>query len=232
MERLEIQVNGKTYWYYQALERALTEHRKMIGRYVNPIVNLNINKIIMEIEIKGLRVQIDGLFELTGALNPVRIETKEIVGEGFFSWMNSPDTEKASEALKLGKAWLGKCLGAIGTASPYANDGNRHSVEDIEEAADKNKYPAPPDGGKDMNHIEKVDWLREQISIAITRGRAHIEEAADRDDYMETPLMWYWFESKKQLMVARFWLGFELERIRKADESMDTNKPMSELPKS
>jgi hypothetical protein len=181
----------------------------------------------MEIEIKGLRVQIDGLFELTEGLD------------------GSPEITKSTNSLKLGKAWLGKCLGAIGTVSPYPKDGTRHSEKDIEKTADTSEldeegkvYYASNNKAlvesiltdqdwKNYNHIEKIDWLRESIGRKITEGENMIESSPKRDHYNETPLIWYWFESKKQLMVARFWLGFELERIRKADESMDSQEPVS-----
>lgn len=251
MKKLEVKVNGKTYWYYQAMERALTAHRKLINEFANPTVILNINTKIMEITIKQLRMQIDGLHKLTKGLNPVRLErTIKVEGEGFFSWTHSPDIDKAAESLILAKAWLGKCLGVIGTDSPYPKDGERHSVEDIEPTADTSELD---EGGKmlyasnnkalvagiltdedwsKLNHIEKVDWLRQTIAIVLKEGKDTVEDSPLREQYTELPLMWYYMEAKTKLMVARFWLGFELERIRKANESVDTDKSMPELPKS
>ena len=151
----------------------------------------------MELEIKQLRTRIDGLGQLV----------KDLEG--------SAELTKCHNALLIGKAWLGKCLGAIGTDSPYPKDGNRHSLADIEPTADTLENTMDltgPNWGN--NHIEKVDWLRQQISEVIDQGIEEIEQSPNREQYTELPLMWYYMESKKKLMVARFWLGFELERIR------------------
>ena len=149
----------------------------------------------MQEQIKSLRLQIDSLAQLTKSLP------------------GSPELTKTHNSLLLGKAWLGKCLGALGTPSPYPKDGSRHSVADIEPTADKFDADEAPNWG--VNHIEKVDWLRQQISVVIDDGKMYIEDSPTRENFTELPLMWYYMESKKQLMVARFWLGFELERIRK-----------------
>lgn len=63
------------------------------------------------------------------------------------------------------------------------------------------------------DQIDKVDWLREQIKNIVELKE--IENHPDREVYFKTSLMWFYFEAKKHLMEARFWLGFELERIRK-----------------
>lgn len=153
----------------------------------------------MELEIKNLRLQIDRLGQLTKSL------------EG------SAELTKCHNGLLLGKAWLGKCLGAIGTDSPYPKDGERHSIADIEKTADVAYTVDMMDAAEDWqdkNHIEKVDWLRQQISEIIKQGTEDIEQSPEREGFRDLPLMWYYLESKKQLMMARFWLGFELERIR------------------
>ena len=152
----------------------------------------------MEVQIKNLRLRIDGLAQLV----------KELEG--------SAELTKSHNALIIGKAWLGKCLGALGTPSPYPKDGERHSVADIEKTADTLENTmglTGPNWGN--NHIEKVDWLRQQISKVLNQGAEEIEHSPSRESFLELPLMWYYFEAKKELMIARFWLGFELERIKK-----------------
>jgi hypothetical protein len=95
-------------------------------------------------------------------------------------------------SLSMAKAWMGKCLAALGEESPYKNDGRRERLEDIEETADAinvvdaiikeypdTQYPlskafitlddtlARKEEGftyfSDLTYIQKIDWLREQI---------------------------------------------------------------------
>lgn len=134
---------------------------------------------------------------------------------------NSKQIEKAVDSLILAKAWLGKILGELGESTPYANDGNRKTVEDIEPAADTHKQINETHTfGKeqgiisedylDFTHIEKVDWLREEIDslLPIVKGL--------QADSNYTYLFWFVIQ---HLSEARFRLGFELQRIRETSTS-------------
>ena len=173
----------------------------------------------MEQKVKELRVQIDGLGQLTKGL---RVQAS--LGKYNPNPFNSKECEKATDSLFLAKAWLGKVLGELGEDSPYPKDGTRKTVADIEPTADRDdststssKLGNISEGDNSdssqyrrMNHIEKVDWLRQEISKIVkeiqplwnieslnTWGVAAIENCFTH------------------ISEARFWLGFELERIGK-----------------
>ena len=57
-----------------------------------------------------------------------------------------------------------------------------------------------------MNHIEKVDWLREEIKNIIDTTTDFSQELPEIE--LEQGFVY------KYLSEARFWLGFELQRIR------------------
>jgi len=161
----------------------------------------------MNTEIKNLRIQIDGLAQLTKELKP-------IYTPGFSkkdSFKNSKELLKATDSLFLAKAWLGRILGEIGETTPYINDGNRKTLEDIEPTADKHKFSGEvkdvcfQQDWQIMEHIEKVDWLREEIKDIID----NTEDFSENIDYIELEQGFVY----KYLCEARFWLGFELERV-------------------
>lgn len=181
----------------------------------------------MKEEIKELRINIDGLAQLTKSLNPMDCNTNN---PGLKN--NSKEIEKTYDSLILAKAWLGKVLGELGESTPYANDGSRKTVEDIEPAADtaevvpglrepftgKNAREAkfnidtwelngrPMMDWDNFNHIERVDWLREEIKNIINEGPDASSEYPELQ--LEQGFIY------KYLSEARFWLGFELQRIR------------------
>ena len=164
-------------------------------------LNENNKEDIMVTEIKALRLEIDKLAKLVKESTPfvgiIKIDSKEI--------------NESYDSLILGKAWLGKILGELGTNTPYINDGKRKDVEDIEPAADTSKnLTIDVDGGwQELNHIERVDWLRQEIdkiikNILITNWNVN------NGDLNELHLDLVY----KYLCEARFWLGFELQRIK------------------
>ena len=68
-----------------------------------------------------------------------------------------------------------------------------------------------------MNHIEKVDWLRQEIDIitAEVQGafiRGYVEKLVTDIDrvHLLNKIIY------QHLSEARFWLGFELQRIRES----------------
>lgn len=171
-------------------------------------------------EIKNLRVKIDGLAQLTKGLNPIK-NTATVNLEnpkwGIPSFLNSKEIERSVDSLYLAKAWLGKCLGELNVPTPYKNDGNRKTVEDIEPTADEDKGPNNMVGYNHLmfiyqwskkNHIEKVDWLRTEIQRLIDETMDFSQEVPEIE--LEQGFVY------KYLCEARFWLGWELSRIRDA----------------
>jgi hypothetical protein len=200
----------------------------------------------MKEQIKELRIQIDGLSQLVKELRPVGqflIDISKLPNEasleevmGVFENVGhdnvghdkefiiplpqqSKEIEKAYDSLILAKAWLGKILGKLEAESPYPKDGTRKTVDDIEPTADSIKileiekdYIADKKWS-DMNHIEKVDWLRQEIQ-KIANKDFDVSLGSDvTDDYR---LSRYADNCEDHLSKARFWLGFELQRIRES----------------
>lgn len=169
----------------------------------------------MKEQIKKLRVKIDGVAQLTKESN-----TDYIGG--------SKEMDKAVDALYLAKAWLGKVLGKLGEATPYANDGSRKTVDDIEPTADKYQVEFKTLKIEEikvnipkyseflmMNYIEKVDWLRQEIQMISNQYKDFV--IPENNKYFVNLFI---DKSYCYLAEARFWLGFELERIR---ESFNSN---------
>jgi DNA polymerase II large subunit len=132
------------------------------------------------------------------------------------------EIEKAYDSLILAKAWLGKILGKLEAESPYPKDGTRKTVDDIEPTADvNNEVPFGDRVGetlfRDKNRIEKVDWLRQEIQkiVNITDPYREYENNLIWEN-MSTVGMAYLFNANRHLSEARFWLGFELQRIRES----------------
>ncbi|KKM25142.1 hypothetical protein LCGC14_1597980 [marine sediment metagenome] len=165
----------------------------------------------MKKKVRELKVKIDGIAQLTQNLEePVKYAVEEIVSKTVsrvqtLNYRHSNEVKDAVKSLYLAKAWLGEVLGELGTESPYANDGTRKTVEDIEPTADTGKmyYPMSPEY---MSHIEKVDWLRKKIGKIVNeadilmtqKGRVYI----------------FGCNVNQHLSEARFQLGFELGRIK------------------
>lgn len=216
----------------------------------------------MKKEIKELRVRIDGLAQLVKELKPIKlpkcIDAKTTIVNEQRPSINSKEIEKCYDSLILAKAWLGKVLGELGSESPYPKDGTRKTIADIEPTADTEmKGISKIAGNKDWafingTHIERVDWLREEIKETI-REHLNISEmlenfydtkfreleqtevevmknGGDYDLSLEASKLpnpeFELRECYKHLVEARFWLGFELQRIREEDKykSVDTDK--------
>ena len=166
----------------------------------------------MKQKVKELRVRIDGLAQLTKELDCSKYDPTR---EGHVQW-HSLQVDKSIDALFLAKAWLGKVLKELGEDTPYANDGSRKTVEDIEPTADTKKeikFPRPIDKplGRKLSHIEKVDWLRQEISKIVNEA-----------DFLMTQkgrLYIFGCNINQHLSEARFHLGFELERVRENENN-------------
>lgn len=178
-------------------------------------------------QIKELRVRIDGLAQLTKELKPVALYRitvdpyKENIEEATIGTFKSPsvnskEIKKSVDSLYLAKAWLGKMLGELGTENPYGS--GYKTIEDIvptQDVAHQNlsDFLSDGNGGKDWknkNHIEKVDYLRQEIQKIveeITKWYTHTPTPTREFAIARTNCYNY-------LCEAKFWLGFELERVR------------------
>lgn len=189
----------------------------------------------MKTQIHELRTRIDGLAQLVKSLNengkinnvnqnsPISNMYISVIANEIIDMVNlainqslfqNTNLYEASKSLLLAKAWLGKVLAELGEETPYKNDGNRKTVEDIEPTADKStltevyyKMNAQFNvktlfndennviGESSRSYIEKIDWLREEIEKCIKLS-------------FGSP------EADKCLTEARFFLGFELQNIK------------------
>ncbi len=133
---------------------------------------------------------------------------------------------KTVDSLLLAKAWLGKVLEELGATNPYK--AGYKTVEDIKPTADVQEFRKEgidyefiaKEGEalywKDLSHIEKVDWLREEIKNVLLDFQNI--ELNDLDNKISSYIM---NNVRTHLSEARFWLGFELARIK---EENDENK--------
>lgn len=125
---------------------------------------------------------------------------------------NTNEVVKAIDCMLLGKAYLGKTLGELGVETPYKLDGKRETIVDIEPAANKAEIAEGTyQDQKTLSYIKRVDNYRQDI-----------EKLANKVmEYKTTPeFKWsykaniYTTSAFQYLTEARFWLGFELGRIR------------------
>lgn len=175
----------------------------------------------MKQEIKKLRVMIDGLSQLTKELKPIN---KNEEFKAFPEYINSQEIEKTYDSLILAKAWLGKVLGELGESTPYNNDGKRKHVKDIEPTTDTGNLNDvstvewfTQTKWLELTHIEKVDWLRQEIEKVHNILLEYYDIYCGKDGSVEEPLFWVMSNMKLSLQYlseARFWLGFELQRIK------------------
>jgi len=182
----------------------------------------------MKTKIHKLRTRIDGLAGLVKSLKPIEVVTgsNDVVGPGYRVQAHGKASDELIDCYKsllLAKAWLGKILAELGEETPYKNDGNRKTAEDIEPTADVSLpialkvqlNPLKPIGvsTRDMNHIEQIDWLREEIQkiLILVDNVLHPGDIGDfeMDDQYD-----YFMLSEQHLTEARFHLGFELQRIK------------------
>lgn len=163
----------------------------------------------MKEQIKELRISIDGLAQLTKELKPMDCNTHNAGLKN-----NSKEIEKCYNSLILAKAWLGKVLGELGEETPYKNDGNRKTVEDIKPTVDVHKFSGEihdvcfQQDWLIMTHIEKVDWLRQEIE------KVRIESHKIQDCGTPISGLLAWNFVYQHLCEARFQLGFELQRVK------------------
>lgn len=168
----------------------------------------------MQEEVKQLRVSIDGLAKLISGLKPIPVcNFSNNVIEKFSKtkYIASKEITKAFNSLILAKAWLGKVLQELGTESPYKS--GYKTKDDIQPTADVANHNDKVSNiyhlnWKEMNHIEKVDWLRACIED-------EIKEIKDLDfnaleNFLSREFSIARTNSYTYLCEAKFHLGFEL----------------------
>lgn len=176
----------------------------------------------MKAQIHELRTRIDGLAQLVKSLDGNSLMVVD-VNKKASDWPIIDPSEHLKDCHKsilLAKAWLGKILEELGEETPYKNEGNRKTVEDIEATADKSNEPLfPPydtikDGIRGMTYIEKIDWLREEIQKVfkeLSNVGFSFQDLAQNNKYTHLNV---YQNSLNYLTEARFFLGFELQRIK------------------
>ncbi len=142
------------------------------------------------VEIKKLRVDIDGIFTLCRKLVPSR------------------EISLAITSLELSKMWLGKTLKVFGSTNPYPESKNP-SNEKIEPTADASytgyseRLTEVGIDWNELSHIQKVKWLRAEIEkiecelfiLNVNLSNRSIDISYDK------------------CIEAGMWLGMELGRI-------------------
>ena len=174
----------------------------------------------MKEAIKELRVKIDGLAQLTLELKPITTLKHSEFSREEISTYNTWEITKTTDSLYLAKAWLGKVLEELGTENPY--ESGYKTKEDIEPTADKVGIDDMLEGGRpaydycNMNHIEKVDWLRTEIQYVINFVKTHfdyciVDKSSDKHtrEFAIARTNCY-----THLCEARFNLGFKLAKIK------------------
>ena len=146
----------------------------------------------MKDRVKELRLDIDKLASVTGEIQKTQ---------------NSEEVLNAQSSLFFAKAWLGKILGGLGNPSPYTKDGKRNSIEDIEPTAEKAHSVEPPEEFKEFNYVQKIDWMRQEIGKQVDKIEAMDFQGGRKQNLAKENVY-------TELCEARFWLGFELQRLR------------------
>jgi hypothetical protein len=193
----------------------------------------------MKEQIKELRVQIDGLAQLTKELKPIAISNDLekaftdflVFGETEYKvkFYNSKEINKAYDSLILAKAWLGKVLGELGETNitadvavitpglrePFTGKDNLlgKSITCIDawelNGINMNFY-------SDFNHIEKVHWLIKEFTKVGEYWDILTEDIGKLENYswQIRDLSSYFVQHFSE---AGFWLEFELGRIKNND---------------
>jgi hypothetical protein len=173
-----------------------------------------LGKILGELAEKEFKIDLEKEYTFTIYKSPSDYEQVSYLGK------NLPEDKKQ---LLYGQ-WLKD------NTTPYANDGNRKTVEDIEPTADKgpSKKDFDPDSSKDkwgithpviqnieypdgcfwnlLNHIEKVDYLRQEINKCVDLLPWELLQKSNIEIQVNN--------CYTHLSEARFWLGWELSRLR------------------
>lgn len=171
----------------------------------------------MKEQIKELRVKIDGLSQLTKQM----LVVVGVDMHGVEIKFQPVEIGECYKSLILAKAWLGKVLEELGTENPYKS--GYKEVKDIEPTADKDT----PKVWHLETHIEKVDWLRQEIETVVNEIKqipvGDTVRVVDVNGVIPEQSKFVPFSrefaiartcSYTHIRQAKFWLGFELQRIR------------------
>jgi len=168
-----------------------------------------------------MRLEADALISVIGLLQP------------------SAELTKCLNSLKMTKAWLGKLMGGFGGETPYKNDGKRKDVKDIEPTDAKVDtvkkmldlckaliVDTHTEDFETMNHVQKVDYVRQVLAAFNTKVESFINKEVQEFGNTLLPNEEHKvFLPCMAIMVhipeARFWLGFELQRLREAEEKKE-----------
>ncbi len=158
--------------------------------------------------VKELRLKVDGLSQLVNNLEPIKkyVPIKSRQTRYRYEYESSKETKKAYNSLLLGKAWLGELLRVLGEDDPYKNT---KEVKKVADTVNKDNIPegfCTAEEYSAKSHIEKVDWIRNKINevAKLIPSKAIMIQSQ---------------HSFKHLTEARFWLGFELQRVREENEN-------------
>lgn len=140
--------------------------------------------------IKDFRTDIDFFFKLRDKLAPSRL------------------VSLFSTNLERGFMWLGESLKECGSASPYVSSEDPNSAV-IEPTADHTKEVAYPSHFLDYDQTGKVKFLRGMLSGYLIGFKLFVKTTPGNEDFLLCLT-----ESRKAMMEAKMWLGWELGRIR------------------
>lgn len=164
----------------------------------------------MEQKIRELRLEVDKFINSVSALNPSR--------EVSLCYTN----------LQRSKAWLGMVLGELGSKNPYPKSSDPTSS--VIEPQAEHQYDtiwSPASEPIEQTQTAFVKYFRQEIGIYQTR----IDQIVDEMDITKDIGKWGWqyiIESRKAMIEAKHWLGWELDRIRK-EKDQKPNQPRTEL---
>jgi len=179
----------------------------------------------MKEQIKQLRLDLDSLARYSEDINERLMQgTEPSPGEKIIDdtdW--SAQVESCTQCLLFSKAWLGKLLAEYGDEpSPY-KDG-KSAVSDIE-PTDSKVSIAP--GGNDKTiyttidpepwaelptHVSRVDLLRQVIGSIAEKVKQLTNLPGSREAAICRTQSWTY------LTEARFYLGFEFERLKQKED--------------
>lgn len=154
-------------------------------------------------QLKELRLNLDGLAQQALKM-PDRYNRTMAPNE------MPPAVTAAASSILMAKAWTGKLLGELGSATPYKNDGNRASVKDIEPT---DAQAEASNWDEDLNYVQRIDQLRERIAdFSYKLKEMDLRELnPSREAAICRTEIWTY------LVEARMHLGFELGRIREVN---------------
>lgn len=159
---------------------------------------------ITEQTVRTWRLQIDGL------TTSVKLELTP-----------SREVSLCITSLQKAKAWLGETLKAIGTANPYPESSNPESKKiepQAEHGGDRETFVRFP------TQLERVKAMRGAVQNVIDAVRPDGDIATGTG-------AWQRDTAYMNLIEAKYWLGWELDRIRGAQESNGITQRPS-LPES